>query len=96
LSPDPYISFRRTSDTFLPFEWQIADGVQYLPRRKGLGREMGILKIELELALAGTLRLVIISEMGILGLLQYIKNCLKERHVSNYRGKTAAVDTYAW
>ena len=34
--------------------------------------------------------------MGILGLLQYLKNCRKEKHLSHYKGKTAAVDTYAW
>ena len=34
--------------------------------------------------------------MGILGLLQYVRNCMKERHLSFYRGKTAAVDSYAW
>lgn len=34
--------------------------------------------------------------MGILGLLQYLKNCLKERRLDHYHGKTAAVDTYAW
>lgn len=34
--------------------------------------------------------------MGILGLLQYIKQCLRERHLGDYRGQTAAVDTYAW
>ena len=34
--------------------------------------------------------------MGILGLLQYLKNCQKERRLSHYHGKTAAVDTYAW
>lgn len=34
--------------------------------------------------------------MGIQGLLNYLKNSLKERRVSDYRGKTAAVDTYAW
>ena len=34
--------------------------------------------------------------MGILGLLQYIKASLKERKLSDYRGKTVAVDTYAW
>lgn len=37
-----------------------------------------------------------LCKMGILGLLQYIKACLKERHLSDYRGQTAAVDTYAW
>lgn len=39
---------------------------------------------------------VIIAAMGILGLLQYIKQCLRERHLGDYRGQTAAVDTYAW
>jgi hypothetical protein len=34
--------------------------------------------------------------MGILGLLQYLKGCMKERRLSDYKGKTAAVDTYAW
>jgi len=34
--------------------------------------------------------------MGILGLLQYLKNCLKERRLGDYKGKTVAVDTYAW
>jgi hypothetical protein len=34
--------------------------------------------------------------MGILGLLQFIKASLKERKLSDYRGKTVAVDTYAW
>ena len=34
--------------------------------------------------------------MGILGLLQFLKSCFKERRLSDYRGKTVAVDTYAW
>jgi hypothetical protein len=34
--------------------------------------------------------------MGILGLLQYVKATLKTRRLSEYRGKTVAVDTYAW
>jgi hypothetical protein len=34
--------------------------------------------------------------MGILGLLQFLKNCLKERRLSDYKGKTVAVDSYAW
>ena len=34
--------------------------------------------------------------MGILGLLQYLKNCQMERRLDHYSGKTAAVDTYAW
>ena len=34
--------------------------------------------------------------MGILGLLQYLKCCTKERRMTDYKGKTAAVDTYAW
>ena len=34
--------------------------------------------------------------MGILGLLQFVRACSKEKRLSDYRGQTAAVDTYAW
>ena len=34
--------------------------------------------------------------MGIDGLLKNLKQAMKEKNLKDYKGKTAAVDTYAW
>ena len=34
--------------------------------------------------------------MGITGLLPLLKPHLSKRHISHYKGQTAAIDTFAW
>lgn len=34
--------------------------------------------------------------MGISGLLPFVKAASSEKHVSNFKGQTAAIDSYCW
>lgn len=34
--------------------------------------------------------------MGISGLLPFVKPASSEKHVSNFKGQTAAIDSYCW
>lgn len=40
--------------------------------------------------------LSLVKEMGIPGLLQFIKDAAEPINVKKYRGQTVAVDTYCW